>query len=142
MLFRFLLLVCAVLFPSLALAQADPTSMPVDLDWSQSLALVVQSLGGLKGASAVGIAAVVTQVIMAIARSPLGNYTGRAKLFIFLGLSLISGVISLRLSGVDWIGALVHSTTLSGAAVLVNQIIQQTQKAKEQKAAADAEGGE
>lgn len=125
---NFFLFLLVLILPAIAFAQVDPSSMPADLDWSQSLNLIIQSLGGLKGAGALAIAAAVVQSIMLLARSPLGNFAGKFKLLIFVSLSLVSGVLSLRLSGVDWIGALVHSTTLSGVAVLVNQAIKQASK--------------
>lgn len=124
---RTLLFLLALLVPSLAFA-TDPATMPVDLDWSESLRLLVQALGGLKGAGALTVAAAVTQGVMILARSPLGNFAGKFKLLVYTGVSMVAGVLALKLSGVDWLGALMHATTLTAVGTFVNQCLKQASK--------------
>lgn len=123
---RFFLFLLALFVPAVALAQA--ASMPVDLDWSQSLNLIMQAIGGMKGAGALGIAMGVTQIIMRLVQSPLGNYAGKYKLLVYTGVSMVAGVLALKLTGIDWIGALTNSAVITAVGTFVHQIILQTKK--------------
>lgn len=126
---KFLLFLAALFLPAFAFAQASmPASTPVDLEWSESLNLIVQALGGMKGAGALGIAMGVTQILMRLAQSPLGNFAGRFKLLIYTGLSMVAGVIALRVSGVDWLGAFINSATVTAVGTFVHQVILQAKK--------------
>jgi len=104
----------------------DPMA-PVELD--AFLKLLMASLGGMKGASALAIAAVISQLVVAFLKTPLmgklfSKVNGLWKIAIVLALSLVSGVLGLMSQGVSLSAALVHSTTLSALMVLGNQIYQ------------------
>lgn len=99
----------------------DPSLPP---DTSEIMAFFAQ-LGGLKGASALVIAGIVVQGLMLAVRSFLGDLIGQYKLLLVLGLSLVSGVVALMVSGVPLGAALVHSTTLAAFSVFFNQIYKQ-----------------
>lgn len=99
----------------------DPSLPP---DTSEIMAFFAQ-LGGLKGASALVIAGIVVQGLMLAVRSFLGDLIGQYKLLLVLGLSLVSGVVALMVSGVPLGAALVRSTTLAAFSVFFNQIYKQ-----------------
>lgn len=109
-----------VLFTGMAFA-ADVIEPPSQMDIMAFLA----ALGGLKGASALVIAAAVVQGIMLALRSSVGNFLGKWRLTAVLLLSVVAGVIALRISGVSLGAALMHSTTLAALQVLANQIYKQ-----------------
>lgn len=117
-----------VLFPFAALAQ--DASIPTD----QFLLFLIQSLGGLKGASVLAIVGVAVQIIIKFLSSDLCNqifkgFTGAAKLLTVSGLTIASGVISLiAVSGMSPVAAIFHSTTLAALMVFVNQLIQHFSK--------------
>lgn len=92
--------------------------------------ILIQSLGGLKGASKLAIAGIVVKVLLAFANSELfgkafSKIKGSMKLIIVLALSLVAGVIALMSEGMELSAALMHSTTMSAFLVLVNQIYKQ-----------------
>lgn len=118
---------CFTAIVSVAFAQ-DPASVPVDLQSSEALEEILKSVGGLQGAGALGIVAVVVQVLMSFFRSPLANFAGKFRLLIVSALSMVGGVLALKLSGVDWVGSLVHSATLTSVMVFGNQIVKQFKK--------------
>lgn len=130
-----LFLTIALLFlPFLVFAQeAVPpaTGSPlIDANTTEFLKYLIDSLGGLKGASALAIAGVVVQALIKLMNLPITNKwfseaEGWLKLTIVSGLTLVSGVIGLMTVGGLSIGAaLVHSTTLAALMVFGNQIIQ------------------
>lgn len=119
-----LFIVC--LFPAFLLAQEaiDPAPL-IPAPTSDDLGKLLESLGGLKGASAMGIAAVVVQAIMLFFRSSLGDFAGKYRLLLVYFLSLVSGVLSLKLAGIDFGAAVLHSNTLAAAQVFLNQAVKQ-----------------
>lgn len=126
-----LLCACIMAIVSVAFAQdaaSLPTSLPADLETGEALKLLITSLGGLNGASALAAVAVGVQVLMAFFRSPLANFAGKYRLLIVSALSMVFGVLALKLSGVDWVGALVHSATLTSVMVFGNQVLKQFKK--------------
>ncbi len=112
----------------LFVAQLDPSSVPTDLQTGEALELLIKSIGGLKGASALGIAVAITQALMLFFRTPLANFAGKWRLVVLTGLSLVVCVLALRVAGVDWLTALVHSSTLTTAQVFGNQMFKQFKK--------------
>lgn len=88
-------------------------------------AALIAALGGLKGASALAIAAVVVQAIMLLLRSKLGEVAGKYRLLAVYLLSVVAGVVSLRIAGVDLGAALVHTQTLAAFQVFLNQVLKQ-----------------
>lgn len=113
------------LLPALAqVAAVDPNQ--------DFLNLLMQSMGGMKGASALAIAGVVVQLIVKLMSTSwvanwFPNLTGAKKIAVVTGLSLASGVLALMLPPTSLtIGAaLMHSTTLTALMVYGNQIVQQ-----------------
>jgi hypothetical protein len=91
---------------------------------------LMSSFGGLKGATALVIAAFVVQAIIRLLKTPLMNsfflrIGGQWKITIVTGLTVVAGVIGLVSAGVPISAALVHSTTLSAFLVFMNQIYRQ-----------------
>lgn len=127
-------LVMFLLLPLLCFAQdaAPPsTGSPlIDQNTSDFLKYLIDSLGGMKGASALVIAGVVVQALLKAMSLPIvGKWFSEAqgwlKLTVVSGLTLVSGVIGLMTAGGLTLGAaLVHSTTLAALMVFGNQIIQ------------------
>lgn len=112
------------------ITQTDPASLPAELSYGDALQALLTSLGGLKGAGALAIAAAVTQGVMLVARSPLGALAGKFRWLVYSGVSLVSGVLALKLSGVDWVTALVHSTTLTAGGNWLHQMTSQLSEPK------------
>lgn len=118
-------------------ATPTPTGSPlIDQHTSEFLKYLIDSLGGLKGASSLVIAgAVVQALIKAMSLPAVGKWfketQGHIKLLIVTGLTLVSGVIGLMTAGGLTLGAaLVHSTTLAALMVFANQVIQHWPKKK------------
>jgi hypothetical protein len=108
-----------VVFAVISTVPTDPVSVP---DFLMQLWL---SVGQVKGASALCVVLIITQAGMYFFRTELGQVAGKWKLSIVLLLSLASGVIALKLSGLTWVGALLHSTTLTAMQVFGHQVIKQ-----------------
>lgn len=96
------------------------------------LQLLIQSLGGLKGASALAIAGTAVQVLLKFLATPwagglLKNVKGGTKLLVVSGLSMLGGVLALMVppTSLSLGAALVHSTTLTAFMVFANQLYQQ-----------------
>lgn len=111
-----------LLLPVVALAQAA-ASLPVELTTDQAFAELAKVIGGMHGASALGIAVAVTQIIMLIFRSPIGNLTGKWKLLIVTVISLVSTYLGLIASGAPWGVSLIAGPIVAGVQVLVHQAI-------------------
>lgn len=91
----------------------------------EEMAALMASLLGLKGAGALVIAAVVTQAVMLALRSKLGEVAGKWRLLIVYALSIVTGVLALRIAGVDLSAALTHANTLAAFQVFINQAFKQ-----------------
>jgi len=118
----------AVIVASVAWAQPAPASLPADLSTTEALDLLIKSLGGLKGAGALAIVATCVQGVMLFFRTPLAAFAGKYRLLIVSILSLVGGVLALKLTGLDWVASLVHSSTLTSVMVFGNQVVKQFQK--------------
>lgn len=124
----YLLLAFVAMLSLAGIVFAQDVIVPVPTtDFLQSL---LSSIGGLKGASALAIAGVVSKLLLMFMGTDLfnqwfKNLDGGVKLVIALALSFISGLIALRMSGIDWGAALIHSSTLSAFVVLSNQVYKQ-----------------
>ena len=115
------LLVSLIFSPVFAQVAGDVLAEPSSAEIMAFLA----ALGGLKGAGSLAIAAAVVQAIMLLLRSSLGSFAGKAKLTIVLLLSVVSGVIALKLNGVELGAALLHSSTMASFQVFLNQVYKQ-----------------
>lgn len=98
---------------------------------TDELAALIASLGGLKGASALAIAAVVVQGIMLVIRTKLGEMAGKWRLTIMYALTVAAAVIAQRIAGLDLGAALMHSNTLAALQVLAHQVLVQFFKKEE-----------
>ncbi len=108
--------------------------MPV-ITWAQDVVVpndqfimdLIQSIGGLKGAGAMGIALVVSQLLLKFLKTPIGgslmkNVNGKAKLIIVSVITIASAVLSLKVStDISWIAALTHSSVLATISVYFHQ---------------------
>ncbi len=111
-----------LLIPVVALAQASlPADLPVDLAAQQLIA----TIGGMKGAGALGIAIAVIQAVMLFFRTPLANFAGKWKLLIVAALSMVLTYLGLVLSGTPWLTALVTGPFVAGIQVFAHQIVLQ-----------------
>lgn len=121
-LFKFTAFLSILLLPFVALAQASlPTELPVD----QALSELLKSIGGMNGASALGIALVATQAVMLFFRTPLANFAGKWKLLIAAGVSIVIAFLGLLASGIDWKAAILHSFTLGAVNTFLHQLVKQ-----------------
>lgn len=127
---RYCLAVVVFLFPFAALSSdvVVPSSIPVDLDAGEAITLVLTSLGGLKGVTALGIALVVTQGLMAFFRTKFAGFAGKWRLVIVTGLSVASCVIALSASGVPVLASIMHAQTFAALQVFLNQFVKQFAK--------------
>lgn len=88
--------------------------------------LLIQSIGGLKGASAMAIAFVIVQILLLLFKGNIIPAKGGWVLVAVYFLSLVFGVLSMVMVGGLSLGAaLAHSQTLAAIAVFVNQILKQ-----------------
>ncbi len=122
--YAFLILVFA--WPVYALAQA--ASLPADLTTQEALSQLLTTIGGLKGATVLGITALVLQAILYVFRTPLASFAGKWRLLIVAGLSLVSGTVALVASGMPVLQALGDANTLAALQVLAHQTIKQFTK--------------
>lgn len=126
-----------ILVPFLVMAQELPPVLTEEEISNQDfLEFLLQSLNGVQGLTAMGIAALVTQIIVGALKTPLvGGYfqklAGRFKLLIVSGISLASGIISLKVAGLDWTVIFVHSFVLTAAQVFAHQAFLQFVKKPE-----------
>ncbi len=109
-LFSFLAVI--VYFGMYATAKAFGQELPAPPSIDEWQALIV-SLGGLKGASALTVAGIVTQAVMLLWRTNLSKFSGQFRLIVFLLVSVVSSLIALKASGLDWAAALAHSSSLT-----------------------------
>lgn len=126
-------MVAMLLWSGICIAQGDaaPVDVPVAIpvaeiptaDW---LMMLIAAIGGMKGMSALGIAAAVSQLLLKLMSTPLAKFSGKYKLLAVTGLTLISGVLGLMMIGnISIMAALMHSTTLAAFQVFVHQIWKQ-----------------
>lgn len=104
--------------------------------------LLISSLGGIKGASAMAIAAIVVKLLLAAFNSELlgkqlDKLTGKAKLSVISFLSYASGVLALTAADVSLGAALIHSAVVPLLVVFLNQVWKQFVEKKNEPAKAN-----
>lgn len=104
------------------LAALDPSNVVTATPDQQALDHLLQGLGGAAGAGALGIAVLITQVLMFLARSPLADLAGKWKLAIVTGVSLLATVIAGKVAGQTWMAALLSGPVVAAAQVFFHQI--------------------
>lgn len=99
---------------------------------------LLASMGGLKGASALVIAFVISKFLLLLLLSPIFSnmfpslLKGHVKLTVATGLNLVVGVLALMVPPVElpFSAAIVHSSVLALASVFANQAFKQYLTAK------------
>ena len=82
-----------------------------------------------------GLAALLSQLAMLFLRTPLASFAGKYKLVAIYVLSVVAGLLTLKVSGMDWGAAALHTQTLAALQVFGNQVYKQfIQKADEKPA--------
>jgi hypothetical protein len=130
------LLVFSFLFYSvISFAQSTPIPVPTPLvtDLSEYLPVVdgsdieyfLASINGLKGLGSLGIGLLIVQGLLLLLRSSFVKLEGKTKLSIASGLSVVVGVLIMRLNGIDMYGALLHGSTLAAINTFVHQVVKQ-----------------
>jgi hypothetical protein len=114
-------LFAALLVPVFALASEGAIEPPT----GDELLALLNALGGLKGLGGLAIAAVAVQGAMLLLRTSAGELLGKYRLLAVYGLSIVSGVIALKIAGVELGAALVHANTLAAFQVFLNQVFKQ-----------------
>lgn len=124
---KWLSFIVLMLLSFAALAQGEVIVAPT----GEELLKFLQSIGGLKGAGALAIAVVAVQGLILFFRSSFAKFSGAYQLLIVNALSLVAGVVALKVSGgVEWSAALLHSQTLAALQVFVHQVLKQVSKPK------------
>lgn len=120
--------------PKLPGMDDDPAS---DLDTATFINALGKSIGSVKGASSLLLVVLISQLLMLFFRTPLGSFAGKWKLLIIYSMSLVGGVIALKLSVDDmgWLAALLHANTLGAFQVLAHQAKKQFWDKKNEKPA-------
>lgn len=127
---KLFLILLGLLAPALAFA-ADPSTMPT-IDNSEALQQILAAIQGFKGATAIGIAMLVTQIVMVVLKSALAEkFLGHWQLLAVSGLSIVATVLGMRVAGVDWVVALLSSPVITAIQVFANQVVVQIKKAPE-----------
>ena len=120
----------------------DPKNPDKPIEDSAFLKYLMDSVGGLKGLGAMGLAAFIAQLLAAFMntpmfsrliglKKPIADWMGKWKMALVCGLVLVSGICMLLATGLDWKAALVHSTTLTMANVFVHQVWKQATEKKD-----------
>lgn len=90
-------------------------------EWVQFL----MSLKGWQGFSTLGIAAAVVQGALFIFRSQFFGLDGKQKIVIVQALTIVAGVIGLRIQDFDWFSSIIHANTLGAIQVFLHQLYKQ-----------------
>lgn len=119
------------LFVALAAAKvyAQAAAVPVDATIPDAAYLqeLFTTLGGLKGLGGLGLAALITQLVMhGLQDQFVANAIhGKWRILLVAGLSIVGGVLALMASGIPLVTALLHATTLAAYSVFFNQLKKQ-----------------
>ena len=81
------------------------------------------SIGGWSGMGLLGMVLIVIQGLMIALKGKLGAFEGKWQSVSILALSLISGVIALKMNGSSWGASLLHSSTLSLISAFASQVM-------------------
>lgn len=119
-----LFMMFTIFFFAGVMAFAQEVSEVSDLDFIQQL---LSFVSGYKGLTGLALAAAAVQSVIMLLKTPLfgkifKSVTGQIKLLIVSGLSLIAGVIALRITGLSLAESLLHSSTLAAFQVFAHQI--------------------
>jgi hypothetical protein len=117
------------------LAFAQEAVLPPEMTNEEFLQLLLASLGGVKGMSALAIAGMATQLVAKFLNTNLMSKVwvqipGIWKIVTIVTLTAVGGVLGMVSQGVSWGAALIHSSVLSAVMVLANQIYQHVTEPK------------
>lgn len=127
-----LLAFALVAFPLVVFAQTSgAASVPADLSLDEALQQALPIVTSMKGASALAIAVAVTQLVMKVAQSPLGNLAGKWKLLIVTGISIVATYLGLVSAGTSWLSALIAGPLIAAVQVFAHQLITSLKKPTE-----------
>jgi len=126
---KFFAVLCVLLFSVVGFAQ-EAATLVMSPDLTQTvevqdfLKFLVESLGGVKGASSLAIIALVVQAVLLLVRMKFADKVTKGyKLIIVYSLSMIGGILALMSQGVDLQTALFHANSLAAYQVLFHQAI-------------------
>lgn len=120
--YAILMLVVAVVFSMRAFG-ADGDLPPATLDeFFNSLVALITSI---KGAAPLVVALGVTQLVMLLARTKIGDLAGKWKLLIVSGLTIVITILGFMAQGTTFAAALFSGATLAAVQVFVHQLITQ-----------------
>ncbi len=102
-------------------------ALPDPVSTSDFVTYLLQSLGGISGATTLAIIGVIVQILMKFVATPIFDnigIDGSYKLLIVIGLTIVGGVVTLMTgpAGLTLVAALMHSTTLASIMVLIHQV--------------------
>lgn len=134
--FVLLFLFFIAVFGSAAFGQDLPIEVVPDAAF---LTALVGSLGGLPGAGTLGAVGTVVQLLIMFLKTPLsGNLfrglSGFAKWALVLVLSIVGGVVGLKVQGLDLMAALTHSSVLGLVMIGLNQGLKHYSESKQDSA--------
>lgn len=128
---RFLLLLFVIMIPIVAFTQGE-TVVPPTADEVKSF---LESLGGWTSVGTMGFVVLAVQAALLVMRSSFVKMNGWYKLLIVNGLTLVGGVLALKLgpANLSWVEALLHSQTLAAFQVLGHSAIKHKKEDKSKK---------
>lgn len=85
----------------------------------------VRAINGVEGMQHLGVAGFFVQLVMFFWRDEIDKLSGKWKLVLVHSLSLIGGVIAMRLGNFDWASAVTHANTLGAFMVFGHQFVKQ-----------------
>jgi len=119
---RFLVVATLVLFPLVLFAQDVAVVAPTPQEWEAFLI----SLGGLKGASSLAIAAALVQGLMLAFRTKLGEKSGQYRMVIMLLLTFVASILAQQIGGItDWKLILANTAVLAAGQNFLHQMWKQ-----------------
>jgi len=95
---------------------------------SEEISAFLTMLGGLKGAGTLAIIMVIVQGLAILFRSSLGTIAGIYRLLVVNGLTLLLGIIALKMQGMEWAAVLLNSQTVVAIQVFLHQVFTQYKK--------------
>lgn len=121
--FALVFLFCCVSISAFADSVTDPMSV------EEFIRHLFLAIGGMSGATTMGLVLMVVQLAMYFLRTPLANALGVTRLLLVLTLNVVGVVVGLMVStGMPLLPALLHGTTWAALQVLVAQIAKQFEK--------------
>lgn len=109
----------------LSVAVAQDVIVPPTGD---ELKALLTALGGLKGAGALGIVAVVVQALLYFFRSTFAKFSGAYQLLIVNALTLVGTFVALKTQGMDALAIITHSQVLTAGQVFLHQVFKKFTK--------------